>query len=101
MHGKQWDHAFLDTRRPATCTTQIYKLRMVSPDGSVYSLLDTPLEDPPPEVMDLIHDLWGIKDEAFPDKWYGLKFKVFPSGKCEVRFNYDPECALDPTFFDD
>jgi hypothetical protein len=42
----------------------------------------------------------GDEAELFLDQWYGLKLLINPDGKCEVEFNYDPECALDETFFE-
>ena len=44
--------------------------------------------------------IWAAKDKLFPQKWYGLKMTIFPNGKCEVEYNYDPDSINNPTFYD-
>ena len=91
--------AFADIRRADDDPTMISKARLVRPDGSI---------EPPPgddafvpsEVLTLFEELWDLRDTAFPDRWYGLTITVFPDGKSEFAFNYDPDCALDDAFFE-
>jgi hypothetical protein len=90
--------AFADIRRAPDEPTMISKVRLVRPDGSI--------ESPPrnafdlTEVRNLFRELWDLRDTAFPDRWYGLTITVFPDGKSEFEFNYDPDCALDDAFFE-
>ena len=92
-------HAFADIRRADDDPTMISKARLVRPDGSI---------EPPPgddafvpsEVLTLFEELWDLRDTAFPDRWYGLAITLFPDGKSEFAFNYDPDCALDDAFFE-
>ena len=72
---------------------KIAKFRVQLPDGSTASARI------PAVVNGLIREAWEIKVSAFPDQWYGLKFKILPSGECETEFNYDKKCFDDPRFF--
>ena len=54
----------------------------------------------PTEVLTLFAELWNLRDTAFPDRWYGLTITVYPNGKSESAFSYDPDCALDEAFFE-
>jgi len=92
-------HAFADIRRADDDPTMISKVRLVRPDGSV----EPPADDSafvPSEVLTLFEELWDLRDTAFPDRWYGLTITVFPDGKSEFAFSYDPDCALDDAFFE-
>jgi hypothetical protein len=92
-------HAFADIRRADDDPTMISRVRLVRPDGS----LEAPADDSafvPSEVLTLFEELWDLRDTAFPDRWYGLTIIVFPDGKSEFEFSYDPDCALDDAFFE-
>ena len=101
MGDRPWSSVFVDARRPADTTATVSKLRVVLPDGSMPRLAGTSLERPPDEVVKLLHELFEIKDQAFPDKWYGVRLTVSADGECKVEFNFDPNCARDPAFFKD
>jgi len=91
-------HAFADIRQ-GDDGGMISKVRLVRPDGSIES---SPGDDAfvPSEVLTLFEELWDLRDTAFPDRWYGLTINIFPDGKSEFEFNYDPDCALDDAFFE-
>jgi hypothetical protein len=41
----------------------------------------------------------GPRDAAFSHPFYGMKLTISCAGKCEVDFNYDPNCKEDPAFY--
>ena len=41
----------------------------------------------------------AMKNELFPDRWYGLKLTVFPDAKPQLELNHDPDCSVDPQWF--
>jgi hypothetical protein len=90
--------AFADIRRADDDPTMISKVRLVRPDGSIESPPDDAFDKT--EVLNLFEQLWDLRDTAFPDRWYGLTITVFPDGKSEFEFSYDPDCALDEAFFE-
>jgi hypothetical protein len=92
-------HAFADIRRADDDPGMISKVRLVRPDGSIGSPSGYDAYVPS-EVLTLFEELWDLRDTAFPDRWYGLTITVFPDGKSEFDFNYDPDCALDDAFFE-
>jgi hypothetical protein len=92
-------HAFADIRRADDDPTMISKVRLVRPDGAIESPPRHAARTPT-EVLTLFEELWELRDTAFPDRWYGLTITLFPDGKSEFAFNYDPDCALDDAFFD-
>jgi len=71
------------------------KLRLRRPGGELVSL------DESIQVSLLLKELWALKDDNRVTGWHGLKVTLDKQGKCKVDFNYDPECAKDPFFFDD
>jgi hypothetical protein len=91
--------AFADIRRADDDPGMISKVRLVRPDGSIGSPSGYDAYVPS-EVLTLFEELWDLRDTAFPDRWYGLTITVFPDGKSEFDFNYDPDCALDDAFFE-
>ena len=93
MKGKTWSCAFVDIRRPEKGNTRIAKMRLVLPDGSTCALLDTPLENPPTEVLDLFDEVWKLRDKLFTKRWFGIKLTVDPTGKCDVSYNYEAKCS--------
>jgi hypothetical protein len=103
MADKAWRSLFYDYRREASGDMRISKLRIVLPDGKLSFLDEPPIEKIPVEgrLAPLFNKLWKIRGTAFADKWYGIKITIQADGKCEVDFDYDPECVADPTFFDE
>jgi hypothetical protein len=103
MAGKAWGSCFYDYRREPSGDMRISKLRIVLADGKLTYLDDPPIEKTPVEsrVAPFFNKLWEIRKTASADKWYGIKITIESDGKCKVDFDYDPECAADPTFFDE
>jgi hypothetical protein len=98
--AKGWTFAFVDIRSPADAPeTRVGKLRIAFKDKPASGLLDSSVEQPPYEVKDLFRELWPTRP-SFEKMWYGLTVKVFPDGKYNVEFNYDPKCSSDPKFFE-
>lgn len=96
MGGDTWDLAFLDVRGSATSQSLSEKYRIKRADGSLINTLDSP-----DDLMLPLREVFNLRDEVCPDKkWYGLLVTVFPDKKCEVEFNYDPNCKNDKTFYD-
>ena len=101
MAGRPWQTAFIDMRWTEKAGTTISKLRVVLPGGVVTALLDTPLENVPAEAKDILRDAWQSQATETGQRWYGVRLTVKPDGDCEVKFDYDSQCVVDPTFFDD
>jgi hypothetical protein len=99
MEGKAWKEGFADIRRLPDEPTMISKARVVLPDGSLQSPSRDALSLT--EVRNRFEELWGTRDAASPNAWYGLKIIIQPDGKCQIEFNYDPDCAADTAFFED
>src|SRR5208337_2445380 len=95
MKQTAWKIAYLDVRSSAVGTSRLSKFRVAMPDGSLVSSLSKPAR-----VVLLLSDLWELQQKLFPEKWYGLVLTVYPDGKCETEFNYDPKCIGDPKFFE-
>ena len=91
---KSWVRA-VDDRRWFPDGSFIGKTRIhLEKEGVIHSLHF------PRESKRLVDRLWEGQAGLFADKWYGLNLIVYPDGKCETVFNYDPNCGNDPTFFD-
>jgi hypothetical protein len=95
LNEKKWKLAFWDVRAPKQRGSWIKKLRVELPDGAL-------IRDPgsTADVDGLILDLWDIKDEVFPEKWYGFKLTIFPDSKHKTEFNHDPDCVNAADFYD-
>jgi len=91
----KWEVAFIDIRAPADSSGWTHKVRVERLDGSIEKSLTIS-----GEIVSLFMDAWEIKDEAFLEKWYGVKVSVHPDGKFEIAYNQDPNCFEDPSFYD-
>lgn len=98
MREEPWLQGYADIRRPPGKPTIISKARLVLPDGSINSPSGSALNLT--EVRNLFEKLWDAQDAASPHVWYGLKVIVHSDGKAQIEFNYDPDSAVDPAFFD-
>jgi len=69
------------------------KVRVDRADGS-QSSVSLPVEG--------VHRLVSLGNErpSGKDRWYGLLLRVTAEGECEVRLNYDPDCAQDSSFYE-
>ena len=105
MSGKPWKFAFIDMRWISG--TGNLKPRVVLPDGTIRALLDTPIKNMSSQVDFLLKahfvldEVWKAQGKEGPKKWYGMRLTFTPAGASELKLDYDPECGVDPTFFDD
>jgi hypothetical protein len=96
MRNKEWSFAFLDVRgRPVRNSRLLQKYRIRKVDGTVICTLD-----PPDDLMLHLREVFNFKDEVLATKWCGILITVYPNRLCDVKFDYDPNCANDKTFFD-
>jgi hypothetical protein len=95
LKDQNWKSAYIDSRWTTDGSTSIAKLRVELSDGKWFSRIRIPKE-----ADDLLDQIGDMKDKVFPDKWYGMTLTVIPSGKCKVKFDYNPDCSVDPHFFD-
>jgi hypothetical protein len=92
----RWKSAFLDARwiSDGDGLGWKYKLRIELPDGKWFGIFATD------ECKDCIDKIGTIKNEVFPDKWYGLKITIYRGGKYQYELNHDPECYVnDPQWY--
>jgi hypothetical protein len=94
--AKGWSFAFVDIRGS---NTRVSKLRIAFKDKAAATLRDSSVRRTPGELGDLFDELWPTRP-SFGKMWYGLKVTVFPDGKYNVEFNYDPKCSSDTKFFE-
>jgi hypothetical protein len=94
MGGDPWELAFLDVRGSAISPALLKKYRIARADRRITAL------NTPDDLIDLLDEAFALRDEGIREKWYGLLVTIYPDKKCEVKFNYDPNCAKDKTFFE-
>lgn len=88
-----WTAAILDVRFSTDEQGFIDKARVENRDGTLSSM------KLPTEVVEHLNALFGARPTG-EDRWYGVLIRVTAAGGCGVTFNYDPNCADDPSFFD-
>jgi len=93
MGKKKWKLAYYDVRSAGTGGARFGIFRVVLPNGKVVQSLSAPMD-----AKMILHKAWDMKDKVFKPKWHGLKLTIHPDGECKTEFNYDPDCASDPTF---
>ena len=91
----EWKFACVDIRWTLDGNTSVSKLRIGLPGGAIFAHLSFSID-----VDSLFEEAYQMKDKVFPDKWYGLVMTLHPDGKCQLDYNYDPNCSDDPSFFD-
>jgi len=74
--------------------SNIFKTRIRVPDSQELVSVKTPTG-----MIWTLSDAWRMQPTLFADVWYGLLLMVYPDGRCETKFNYDPNCGNDPSFF--
>lgn len=54
------------------------------------------------ESTDMSLALIDLEDhrQIGPNEWYGIWLTVSPDRRCNIKLNYDPECARDTSFFE-
>jgi hypothetical protein len=95
---KNWRSLIFDMRGDDS-DTRIYKVRAELADSSLVALLDTPLEQPPNEVSQLMYELWVTRANRDP-AWYGVKICIARNGSSEIIFDENPNCIDASTFWD-
>ena len=94
LGDKKWSSAFIDSRWTTDGNTRIGKLRVVLEDGRIFARIR--MSQQVAEWLDAIGELKG---KAFPKPWYGLKISMSPDGRFNLDFDHNPDCVVDPTFF--
>jgi hypothetical protein len=51
------------------------------------------------EISLLLIELQGMR-KIFASEWFGLLLEVTASGKCVAKYDYDPNCSQDQSYFD-
>lgn len=91
--SKAWVHASLDARYHQSDGSVLGKLRVQFQNGEAGSCRtgsDTSL------CLILLNDL----RQSVGEEWFGLLLTVTPVGHCDAKFDYDPECSEDSSFWD-
>jgi hypothetical protein len=91
--GGPWVAVVLDARFDDRDGSILHKIRVERADGSIGSV-SLSVEG----TRQLI--ALGQARPTGPDRWHGLVLRVTAEGECEVRFNYDPACAEDDSFYE-
>ncbi|MCE9532528.1 MAG: hypothetical protein K8T89_15630 [Planctomycetes bacterium] len=95
MRGQPWVLAYLDVRGQGTTSQSLLqKYRINRTDGTTIDTLDVP-----DDLMLLLREAFDLKDAVLSNKWHGVLITAFPDRQCEVKFDYDPNCAKDKAFF--
>ncbi len=89
-----WVSAFVDARWFSDAEGWSAKFRVLLPNGSQHSVRTTD------EMDTLLDKLRGVRKEDSSAEWYGLKVTVTPDGAVTTELNNDPNCVVDPTWFD-
>src|SRR4051812_3749362 len=88
----EWTSVALDVRY-SDDGSFLHKVRMALVDGTEVS------PSLPERVTLLMIDLEKVRG-AGDSRWYGLLMTITAAGDADARYNYDPNCADDETFFD-
>ncbi len=86
LRDTPWKSGYVDVRWSADGEVRIDKLRVELVDGR--TLADLDISD---DVDLLLEEAWSVNDGRLSARWYGLLVTAYPDGKCQVRYNYDPE----------
>ncbi|MEZ6143352.1 MAG: hypothetical protein R3B84_22520 [Zavarzinella sp.] len=91
----EWQSAYLDVRGSTDGTSQSMKIRAVLSTGEVVSVKTNSL------IEKIVGEVWRIKDEVFSPQWFGLRLDLSSNGECDAKYNYDPQCDEDDSFYDE
>jgi hypothetical protein len=72
----------------------IDKIRAATSNGAVSVSMPT-------DMALLVLSLDSLRCELLDDRWYGFRLTVSANQQCDMEYNYDPNCADDPTFYAD
>ncbi len=95
MGRNDWEAAKLDVRISQNGRNQAAKFRIKLGTETVAKT------HPPDEIDRYIDRMWELRPKVLANNWHGFLATVSRDGRCEVTFNYDPDCKNDPTFYDD
>ena len=87
---KPWAMAFIDERfEPSGSGVSLGRCRVQLKDGTWLTDID-----PPRGSAVLSLEAFDLRTAELPEKerWYGVLVTVYPDGRCEVAFDYDPDC---------
>jgi hypothetical protein len=93
--GADWGRAHLDARFVEDGLSWSTKVRVILMDGTVKSIVESDT------ATRLLDQVWQGQGTAVPHRWYGLRLSITSSGQCDVKFNYDPNCHEDRSFYAD
>jgi hypothetical protein len=88
-----WSSVVLDVRYSTQVDSFIDKTRLELTDGRVVSL-----SLPVAATHHMI--ALGNARSTGKDRWYGFLLRITAAGICKGEFNYDPNCADDPSFYE-
>lgn len=95
--GRKWEYAFAEVRwSPDRDEGSVRKAR-IAPTGKRKGKLVT--LNTSIALGDMLESARAIHEKACDKMWYGLKVTVYPDGKVDTEFNYDPECQADLAFY--
>ena len=89
-----WASAYLDARWFADAEGNIAKLRVVLPNGKLYGLLRVTSD-----MQAVLRKVGSVREANMSERWYGLKVTVSFDGVVTTDLNNDPNCVVDPTWF--
>lgn len=90
----KWAEVALDIRFARGGGEFSHKIRVRMSNGELASA------STPTDLALLLINLDAVR-QACSDLWYGLVLRVTAAGECETKFNYDPACAEDKSFYAD
>jgi len=95
--GRKWEYAFAEARwSPDPDEGSVRKARITPATKGKEKLvtLDTPVA-----FGDMLESARATHQKTGDKTWYGLTIIVYPDGKVETEFNYDPKCQADLAFY--
>lgn len=90
-----WSTIRLQVVSAADASAWSIKLRVTNGQGDADSVEESDI------LCDLIQKLIESKHLFFDPVWFGFTLRASVTGKCEIDFNYDPDCDNDDTFYED
>ena len=53
------------------------------------------------EIDSAVNEMWKVKGAVLSPPWYGLELTMNIVCECGVKYNYDPKCDEDESFYGD
>ncbi|HEY1189882.1 MAG TPA: hypothetical protein VGE74_19690 [Gemmata sp.] len=93
-----WESGFIDVRWvgdiPDNVHNLIAKIRFTRANGTKLGSVQIPHE-----ISALYEAIGRLRLSIFTPIWYGLKVTVYPDAKPVVAFDENPECCVDPLWY--